>query len=722
MNARLIPIVAVVCLFAGVSQAQMMRVGENVATERGSAHPYAFERSDVPRQVLSETLHHPAATYIQVHFSRFQLAEGDHVIVRSPDGAQSFRYEGLGRGGYGLDPRGFWSRRVLGESAIVELHSDGRGNGYGYQIDMFTRGYDELTIRELNPGTEQPTAICGGDDAEWAPCYELSEPDAYQRAQSLSRLHLPGGFVCTGWLVGCEGHMMTNNHCIADTFEATNTEYEFGAEGATCTTSCFSSNACQGVVEADSATLISTSGALDYSLVKLPNDISSTYGFLTLRPTGPEVDERIYIPQHPAGWGRRIAIFSDNGNDGSGFCEVQTLNAPPCTGGPGDVGYYCDTQGGSSGSPVLGYSDHRVVALHHCANCPNRGLNILDVIDAIGGDMPGCALDLSAGVVQIDNSLFSCSDVIGLTVLDDSLQGAGSQIVTVSTQTETTPEVVTLTETNPGVFVGSIPTTTAAPVAGDGLLSASDADTVVAQYIDADDGNGGVDQLREDSAGFDCIRPQLLTATSAAITTDSATIGWQTDEDCHGEVHYGLTTPPQLIVTDGIFTDFHGVALSDLEDCEQYLYSFVSTDAVGNVSVDDNGGSYHSLTTACLPPIPVPAGGGDTAPMTVEREDPDSPEIRLHWDEQCARPKTNLLYGPLDQIGWMMVPSGSRCDLQSGVSLDDLPDGSLWLLLVGENKLDLESSWGLSSSGERKLFGSSGQCGTTLLNPGIACD
>jgi hypothetical protein len=39
-----------------------------------------------------------------------------------------------------------------------------------------------------------------------------------------------------------------------------------------------------------------------------------------------------------------------------------------------DVSYYCDTAGGSSGSPVLSRKTGKVVALHHFGGCPNSGV------------------------------------------------------------------------------------------------------------------------------------------------------------------------------------------------------------------------------------------------------------------------------------------------------------------------------------------------------------
>jgi hypothetical protein len=88
-----------------------------------------------------------------------------------------------------------------------------------------------------------------------------------------------------------------------------------------------------------------------------------------------------------------------------GYCYVTSLAEPPCTGAATDldVGYWTDTQSGSSGSPVLAYSDHKVVALHHCqgtGSCSsglpgdvrNLGVPIQDVIASLGADLPPSAL------------------------------------------------------------------------------------------------------------------------------------------------------------------------------------------------------------------------------------------------------------------------------------------------------------------------------------------
>ena len=45
-----------------------------------------------------------------------------------------------------------------------------------------------------------------------------------------------------------------------------------------------------------------------------------------------------------------------------------------------DVSYYCDTQGGSSGSPVISRVTNKVIALHHFGGCPNSGVRA-DLLD-----------------------------------------------------------------------------------------------------------------------------------------------------------------------------------------------------------------------------------------------------------------------------------------------------------------------------------------------------
>ena len=400
-------------------------IGEHVPAAFETPHPYFQSGTD--GALWTDYIHHPGAVYISVHFAEFELAPGDFVIVRSADGAQSWRYTGLGKRDLGRTKEGFFAAHIKGDTAYVELFSGGKAlstqdanEPFGYRIDFYGRGYNDVEIQEFwdqGLGEEMNLpypqslhkSLCGSDDSLEAKCYQASESAAYNTSTSVARLVKSGLAHCTGWLVGCEGHVMTNEHCIGSQTEANQIDFEFMAEGASCATNCASSLACSGTIEASGATLVAVDAPLDYALV-IPDtstasntDLPATYGYMQLRDTGPVLGERIYIPQHPAGWGKRIALESSHSVDlPSGFAQISSVTEAGCqAGGPAEVGYYADTQGGSSGSPVLGHGDNLVVALHHCrgsAACtgsggdPNRGVPIDDIIADLGSNLPNCAL------------------------------------------------------------------------------------------------------------------------------------------------------------------------------------------------------------------------------------------------------------------------------------------------------------------------------------------
>lgn len=335
------------------------------------------------------TLSDPKAAYVAPHFGAFNLPQGARLVVRASDGSRSWSYEGTGKGELGLRG-GFWGIHIPGNTAILEIFSTVPVSAGAIRIDRYARGYNF-------PGGGDSEALCGADDSQWAKCYQTSHPTVYNTSRAVARLLINGTNLCTGWLVGSDGHLMTNEHCIMSAADALNTDYEFMAEGATCGTSCASALGCPGIVEATSAPLIQLSTPLDYALVKLPANLVRRYGFLQMRNTGTNAAERIYIPQHAAGWGKRIALHSTHPNDTSGYCEVQSVTRPSCSGASvDDIGYYCDTQGGSSGSPVLGLCDNAVVSLHHCANCPNRGVPIDAVITDLGANLPPNSITTSS--------------------------------------------------------------------------------------------------------------------------------------------------------------------------------------------------------------------------------------------------------------------------------------------------------------------------------------
>jgi len=118
----------------------------------------------------------------------------------------------------------------------------------------------------------------------------------------------------------------------------------------------------------DGTSLLKFSATWDYALIQLSGNPANIYGFLELDNRKATIDEEIYIPQHPGARPKEIGVFDSNHN---GNCKVKGYRQG-CA--PEDMRYSCDTEGGSSGSPVLSRTNNKVIALHHCGGGCNGNL------------------------------------------------------------------------------------------------------------------------------------------------------------------------------------------------------------------------------------------------------------------------------------------------------------------------------------------------------------
>ena len=210
------------------------------------------------------------------------------------------------------------------------------------------------------------------------------------------------------------------------------------------------------------------------------------------------------------------------------------------------------------------------------------------------------ATDQSAdGVVSLSSSTYSCSDTITITVSDEDLQGAGTQDVSLFSDSEPTPITITLSEDPPGtgILSGSYPTTGAAADPGDGMLSVSDGDTITAEYLDADTGSGGP-TAKTATADADCAGP-VITAVqvpAATLTDATAVVTWTTDEAASSQVIYGIGTPDTVTAAPGNSLN-HAVNLTGLQGCTRYSYQVTSCDRWGNCSTDPIAAPFYVFTT-----------------------------------------------------------------------------------------------------------------------------
>jgi len=122
------------------------------------------------------------------------------------------------------------------------------------------------------------------------------------------------------------------------------------------------------------------------------------------------------------------------------------------------------------------------------------------------------------------------------------------------------------------------------------------------------------------------------------------------------------------------------------------------------------------LNDLCASPVtappPVPDGSNGGSPVHADRMTVDGSDILLTWDDQCAPVNAKLVYGSLDQVSSYGI-AGSVCNIGNPESWVSVPAGDLWFVVIGSDGLGVESSWGLSSDGERSGLSSSGTCGDT---------
>jgi lysyl endopeptidase len=326
-----------------------------------------------------ESFTYPGASYVKLHFNRMMMLPGDYLTVSNPAGTESYRYDAPGV----LDTGGTdkWAMSVTGDTAVLEMHRTGGDalglnavlGKLGVNVDNVARGFSRTEQAQVPqeqlraPGrTGREESVCGGDESADAVCYKSADPVAYSRSKAVARLLINGTELCTGWRVGTKNRMVTNNHCFDDSADAHNTEVWFNYQCATC-----GGYDTFAPAKVWGAQVLATNHVYDFTLFTVVNFAQvQKFGYLLFDTARPQKGQELYVPQHPAGEPTRIAgALGKNAST----CAV-TDNAYDGYATDSDVAYLCDTEGGSSGSPVLSRTGNKVVALHHFGGCPNSGV------------------------------------------------------------------------------------------------------------------------------------------------------------------------------------------------------------------------------------------------------------------------------------------------------------------------------------------------------------
>ncbi|GAB3003949.1 trypsin-like serine peptidase [Saccharothrix stipae] len=358
------------------------------ATATATAAPEHFQQTQkvgedevvstvLGRKSPSTTVERPGSWYLKTHFTGLRLIAGDVLTVSDPTGAETYRYTSdvTASGTATPDATGFWAMSVTGDKAVISLRGQDGGPAHPasrVRLDKITRGY---TDAELAAAAEiAPQSICGTNDYRDAVCYQSSNPTEFGRTRAVAKLLRNGGSLCTAWRVGADNRMLTNNHCFTS---GTGIEVWFNYQCPTCggTTSA-------AVTKVLVSSVLKTSAALDYTLFSVTNFASlASFGYLELDARVPAVGEEMYVVGHPAGKLKKLSLRDDQ--NGGGYCVVSAVRVNGSS-SQSDIAYRCDTEGGSSGSPVLSRRTHKVIGLHHYGGCPNQGVRIDLVAAQIG--------------------------------------------------------------------------------------------------------------------------------------------------------------------------------------------------------------------------------------------------------------------------------------------------------------------------------------------------
>lgn len=539
-------------------------------------------------------LEHPGATYLAIHFVGFDLGAGDYVVITDAEGHQEYVLTGRGK----QDAGTFWARHIKGDTAVLQLIVTGPDGGRGFSIDEYVAGNVDLGKAGASAKPSVIEALCGTDDKRNAVCYQSSHPTAYDRSRAVARLLINGSRLCTGALVSTHGHLLTNQHCILSEAEALNTDYEFMAEAPNCTSAnCYM---CDPGTVISGGVLVKTNVELDYSLVHLTeNNPADTYGYLEIDDRDAVVGEQIYLPQHPAGQAKEIALESGQASDLGGVARIHSLDEPSCSNGSyHDIGYFADTEGGSSGSPVIAMSSHRLIALHHCANCPNRGVPMALIYPEISEYITYSA----TGEIEFGQDVVNCAQELEVLVRDGDLVYGDPIAVQVLT-TGGDSEYVTLMESTPGSgrFIGSISTRDGAVVKGDSVLQITDGQAILGVYADQHN-EAGYQASDRDIISVDCLPPLISGIQLADLAANSATVTFETDEHASGVIRYGTSCEGLDSASAGSsYPIAHSITISGLNPGTTYHYLVQAADPAGNTATDDNGGTCHAFTTTLAP-------------------------------------------------------------------------------------------------------------------------
>jgi subtilisin family serine protease len=256
-----------------------------------------------------------------------------------------------------------------------------------------------------------------------------------------------------------------------------------------------------------------------------------------------------------------------------------------------------------------------------------------------------------AGNVSTGITRIGCDADMNIQVIDCDLNTDDAVIdtvdVTVVSGTEPAGEIVTLIESAPesAALLGSIPVSTAD---GPGVVHVTEGDIITVTYIDADDGDGGINVPVTRDVTVDCTPPNVTGVTMDEVNPRDAVATITIDEPARVTAAIGTEcgTATDSATSFGLNSS-HTVRFGSLTDDTTYFFTVEATDEAGNVVFDDNSGVCYTFTTPEIPEFFTEqfSTGGDLVGSILTF----TPNASVDFYEACLEPLGGAL--PTDPAG-----------------------------------------------------------------------
>ena len=286
---------------------------------------------------------YPGALFIRLHVATVHwsgaVAPALQVLDTRGEPARTYSLVDVPADGFWLDPvRGTTLRlRLVAQASATHASVQ-------FTLDRYIRGVlgGRLeSVRDTKAPTFEPvSALTPGSPLATS-------------AKAVAKIFFAGlqaDSVCTGFLVGPD-LMLTNEHCVPASASA---------ESCRALKVSFGWDPAQGIAPATAynCQAVTSDASLDYALVQLDRPAGNTWGILRLAQSPPKAHAAMAVIQYP---------FPDSGKKiARKNCVVDTVGVDGVASGMhADFSHTCDTDGGSSGSPVVGAKDGLVYGLHH---------------------------------------------------------------------------------------------------------------------------------------------------------------------------------------------------------------------------------------------------------------------------------------------------------------------------------------------------------------------